>query len=102
MKPGGAVLAALISLWASAVDAQQLDFKRVSRSGDELLNYRWKDAAKHDYAVNLTLTRDAIKEAEASFREFSMDAMWRTLEADLRDAAGTQKIGGRKAGATGL
>lgn len=85
MKLGGAVVAALISLWANAVAAQQLDFKRVSRSGDELLSYRWKDSAKHDYTVAFTLTRDAIKEAEASFREFSMDAMWRTLEADLRD-----------------
>ena len=85
MRPGGAVVAALISLWANAVDAQQLDFKRVSRSGDELLSYRWKDSAKHDYTVAFTLTRDVIKEAEASFHEFSMDAMWRTLEADLRD-----------------
>jgi hypothetical protein len=85
VRLGGAVLAALISLWADAVAAQQLDFKRVSRSGDELLGYRWKDSAKHDYTVAFTLTRDAIKEAEASFREFSMDAMWRTLEADLRD-----------------
>jgi hypothetical protein len=85
VKPGGAVVAALISLWGNAVAAQQLDFKRVSRSGDELLSYRWKDTGKHDYTVAFTLTRDAIKEAEASFREFSMDAMWRTLEADLRD-----------------
>ena len=85
MKLAGAALAALISLWANAVAAQQLDFKRISRSGDELLGYRWKDWAKHDYTVAFTLTRDAIKEAEASFRDFSMDAMWRTLEADLRD-----------------
>lgn len=85
MRLAGAVVAALISLWASAVAAQQLDFKRVSRSGDELLSYRWKDSAKHDYTAAFTLTRDAIKEAEASFHDFSMDAMWRTLEADLRD-----------------
>ena len=85
MRLGGAVVAALISLWTSAVAAQQLDFKRVSRSGDELLSYRWKDSAKHDYTAAFTLTRDAIKEAEASFHDFSMDAMWRTLEADLRD-----------------
>src|SRR5260370_1008768 len=37
------------------------------------------------HAAAFTLTRDAIKEAEASFREFSMDAMWRPLELDLRD-----------------
>jgi hypothetical protein len=81
----GAVLAALIAFWTGAADAQQLDFKRVSRSGDELLSYRWKDSSRHEYAASFTLTRDAIKEAETSFHEFSMDAMWRTLEADLRD-----------------
>jgi len=85
VKPGGAVLAALIAFCAGAAEAQQLDFKRISRSGDELLGYRWKDTEHHDHAVAFTLTRDAIKEAEASFREFSMDAMWRTLELDLRD-----------------
>src|SRR5262245_24334815 len=82
-------MAALISLsanlYASAVEAQQLDFNRISRSGDELLSYRWKDSEKHEYGLNFTLTRAAIKEAEASFHEFSMDAMWRALELDLRD-----------------
>jgi len=85
VKRGGAVLAALIVFCAGVAEAQQLDFKRISRSGDELLSYRWKGAEHHDHAVAFTLTRDAIKEAEASFREFSMDAMWRTLELDLRD-----------------
>jgi hypothetical protein len=85
VKPGGAVLAALIALCAGAVDAQQLDFRRISRSGDELLSYRWKDADHHERAVAFTLTRQAIKEAETSFLEFSMDAMWRSLELDLRD-----------------
>ena len=84
MKLAGAALAALIAFCAAA-EAQQVDFKRISRSGDELLSYRWKDAERHEHAVAFTLTRDAIKEAEASFREFSMDAMWRTLELDLRD-----------------
>ncbi len=84
MKLGGAVLAALIA-FCSAAEAQQVDFKRISRSGDELLSYRWKDAERHDHAAAFTLTRDAIKEAEASFREFSMEAMWRTLEGELRD-----------------
>jgi hypothetical protein len=85
VRLGGAVLAALVVFWAGAVDAQQLDFKRVSRSGDELLSYRWKDGRQREYATAFTLTRDAIKEAQASFREFSMDAMWRTLETELRD-----------------
>ncbi len=84
MRLGGAVLAALV-VWVTAADAQQLDFKRASQSGDELLSYRWKDWNKREYATSFTLTRDAIKEAETSFRDFSMDAMWRTLEAELRD-----------------
>jgi hypothetical protein len=81
----GAALAALIALWTGVAGAQQLDFKRVSRSGDELLSYRWKDARKQEHAMAFTLTREAIKEAEASFHDFSMDDMWRTLEAELRD-----------------
>jgi hypothetical protein len=84
VKLGGAVFAALILLSGGA-EAQQLDFRRVSRSGDELLSYRWKDSEKHEHAVAFTLTRQAIKEAETSFVEFSMDAMWRYLELDLRD-----------------
>jgi hypothetical protein len=84
VKLAGAALAALIA-FSGVAGAQQLDFKRISRSGDELLSYRWKDVERHEHAVAFTLTRDAIKEAEASFHEFSMDAMWRTLELDLRD-----------------
>src|SRR5438552_1959134 len=79
-------------LCSAVAEAQQLDFKRISRSGDELLSYRWKDADRHEYDVAFTLTRDAIGEAEASFREFSMDAMWRAIEADLRDEV--ERFGG--------
>lgn len=85
MRPVGAVLAALMILCGAVVEAQQLDFKRVSQGGDELLSYRWKDADRREYDVAFTLTREAIKEAEASFHDFSMDAMWRALELDLRD-----------------
>ena len=79
------VLAAVLVLAAGSAHAQQLDFKRVSRSGDELLSYRWQDSDKREYTTAFTLTKDAIKEAETSFREFSMSAMWRYLEVDLRD-----------------
>jgi len=72
-------------LFAGGVQAQQVDFKRVSRSGDELLAYRWVDADKREHLTSFTLTRDAIKEAEESFREFSLAAMWRYLEVDLRN-----------------
>src|SRR5262249_22759584 len=89
VRLGSAVMAALVSLSASlctsAVEAQQLDFNRITRSGDELLSYRWKDAEKHGYGLNFTLTRAAIKEAEASLHYSSMEAMWRALELDLRD-----------------
>jgi hypothetical protein len=79
------VLSCSVGSVGSGAEAQQLDFKRVSRSGDELLSYRWRDSEKHEYAANFTLTKDAIKEAETSFQEFSLSAMWRYLEVDLRD-----------------
>jgi len=84
VRLAGAAVAALVAL-CGAAEAQQVDFKRISRSGDELLSYRLKDAERHEHAAAFTLTRAAIREAEASFREFSMDAMWRTLELELRD-----------------
>ncbi len=71
--------------------AQQLDFKRVSRSGDELLSYRWRDSEKREYSTAFTLTKQAIQQSETSFREFSLNAMWRYLELDLRDE--TEKFG---------
>jgi hypothetical protein len=80
----GAVLAALLAL-ASGAEAQQLDFRRVSRSGDELLSYRWRDHDRRERTMAFTLTRQAIKEAEASFAELSMDGMWKLVERDLRD-----------------
>ena len=85
MRLGRAALAALVLLLAAPVDAQQLDFKRVSRSGDELLSYRWRDHGKHVHTTSFTLTRQAIREAESSFAEFSLEAMWRVVERDLRD-----------------
>jgi hypothetical protein len=80
----GAALAALIALSMGA-EAQQLDFKRVSRSGDELLSYRWRDHDKHVHTLAFTLTRQAIREAESAFAEFSLEAMWPVVERDLRD-----------------
>jgi hypothetical protein len=71
--------------------AQQLDFKRISRSGDELLSYRWRDSDKREYSTAFTLTKQAIQQSETSFREFSLNAMWRYLELDLRDE--TQRFG---------
>jgi hypothetical protein len=85
MRLAGAALAALMALCSVGAGAQQLDFKRVSRSGDELLSYRWKAADRRQHDLAFTLTDEAIHEAEASFHEFSMDAMWRSLELDLRD-----------------
>jgi hypothetical protein len=85
------VLAALVA--GSGAEAQQLDFKRVSRSGDELLSYRWRDSARHERGVAFTLTRQAIREAESSFDEFSMEGMWKVIERDLRDEVA--RAGGR-------
>ena len=61
MRLGRAVLAALVLFLAAPVEAQQLDFKRVSRSGDELLSYRWRDQGKHVHALSFTLTKQAIE-----------------------------------------
>ena len=84
MLLGRTILAAL-ALWGGSVEAQQLDFSRISRSGDELLTYRWRDHERREHTTAFTLTKQAIGDAEASFAEFSMDAMWRLLERDLRD-----------------
>lgn len=85
-----AVLLPLVLAGGSA-QAQQIDFKRSSRSGDELLSYRWRDPEKREYTTAFTLTKDAIRQSETSFREFSLNAMWRYLELDLRDE--TEKFG---------
>ena len=85
---------ALLLVGGGAADnaqSQQLDFKRVSRSGDELLSYRWRDSDKREYSTAFTLTKQAIQQSETSFREFSLNAMWRFLELDLRDE--TEKFG---------
>jgi hypothetical protein len=78
-------------LACGSAEAQQIDFKRTSRSGDEQLSYRWRDAGRHEYSTAFTLTKAEIAQSEASFRDFSLDAMWRSLEADLRDE--TEKFG---------
>ena len=90
----GLLLAALVAL-VSGAEAQQLDFKRISRSGDELLSYRWRDTDRREHNVAFTLTRQAIKEAEASFAEFSLEAMWRVVERDLREEVERFGNGGR-------
>lgn len=84
MRLCGAAVAALVLLGGIA-QAQQLEFGRISRGGDEQLSWRWRDSAGLERRTSFTLTKEAIAEAEASFRDFSMDTMWRTLEADLRE-----------------
>lgn len=79
------LLAAALLVVCGDAHAQQLAFKRELRSGDELLAYRWRDADKREYSTAFTLTKDAIRQSETSFREFSINAMWRYLEIDLRD-----------------
>ncbi len=78
------LLAALVA-FASGAEAQQLDFKRISRSGDELLSYRWRDDLRKEHSVAFTLTRQAIREAEDSFAQYSLQGMWQVVEQDLRD-----------------
>jgi hypothetical protein len=84
MPLGRAALAAVL-LWCGGVDAQQLDFGRISRSGDELLTFRWRDLDRREHTTAFTLTKQAIQDSEASFAEFSMDSLWRLLERELSD-----------------
>ncbi|MBS0527273.1 MAG: hypothetical protein JSS04_26835 [Proteobacteria bacterium] len=83
MRLGLLLLALLV--FAPAVEAQQLAFKRISRSGDELLSYRWRDYLRQEHGVSFTLTRQAIREAEDSFAQYSLQDMWQVVERDLRD-----------------
>ena len=83
--------AVLLLAIGGGAHAQQLDFKRESRSGDEKLAYRWRGADGREYTAGFTLTKAAIRQAEESFRDFSLEAMWRVVEADLRDE--TQRFG---------
>jgi hypothetical protein len=80
----GLLLLALVA-FASGAEAQQLDFKRISHSGDELLSYRWRDYLRQEHSVSFTLTRQAIREAEDSFAQYSLQGMWQGVEQDLRD-----------------
>ena len=84
MHLGRSAFAAL-ALWCGAAEAQQLDFKRNSRSGDEHLSFRWRDHERREHTTAFTLTKQAIREAEASFVEFSIEAMWWHLEHELKD-----------------
>jgi hypothetical protein len=89
----GWLAAGALLLVSGTAYGQQIDFGRVSLSGDERLSWRWRGAGGNDRSTAFTLTKDAIAEAEASFRDFSMEGMWRTLEAALRDEVAAAKIG---------
>ena len=77
-------VALVLLLAAGRAEAQQVDFSKVSRGGSDQLSWRWRGNDGRDLATSFTLSKEAIGEAEASFRDFSMDTMWRQLEADLR------------------
>jgi len=82
---GALLLTVALVAVATGAAAQQLDFSRASRSGDERLSYRWLDADRQDREVSFTLARSAIKDAETSFYEYSLDMMWRVVARDLHD-----------------
>lgn len=77
-------IALLMVLAAGQAEAQQLDFNKVSRGGADQLSWRWRGSDGRDLSASFTLSKEAIGEAESSFRDFSMDTMWRQLEVDLR------------------
>ena len=86
----GLLLVAMVA-FASGAHAQQLDFKRISRSGDELLSYRWRDYLRQEHSVAFTLTRQAIREAEDSFAQYSLQDMWQVV-----DQVATYYLGGAR------
>lgn len=81
----GRLALVLSILWSGVAEAQQLDFSRVTRSGDERLNYRWRDLERREQATAFTLTRHDIRNAETSFKDFSLDGMWDDIATNLRD-----------------
>lgn len=81
----GRLALVLSILWSGVAEAQQLDFSRVTRSGDERLSYRWHDLDRREQVTAFTLTRQDIRDAEASFNDFSLDGMWDAIAANLRD-----------------
>lgn len=81
----GRLALVLSILWSGGAEAQQFDFSRVTRSGDERLSYRWRDLDRREQATAFTLTRQDIRDAEASFMDFSFDGMWEDISANLRD-----------------
>ncbi len=81
----GRLALVLSILWSGGAEAQQLDFSRITRSGDERLSYRWRDLDRREQATAFTLARQDIRDAEASFKEFSLDGMWDDIAANLRD-----------------
>jgi len=85
MRARTVVLAALGLALALPASAQQLDFKRSSRSGDDLLSYKWRDHERREHSLAFTITKEEIRKAESSFMEFSLDGMWRLVEAGIRD-----------------
>ncbi len=96
MRPALLLFALLAALGvADTAEAQQVEFKRVIRSGEERLYYRWRDHGRQEFNTSFTLAREAVRQAEGSFREFSLEAMWRVIEADMRDEVAASGQGAR-------
>ncbi len=96
MRPALLLLALLAALGvAGSVEAQQVEFKRTIRAGEERLFYRWRDYSRQEFNTTFSLSREAVRQAEGSFREFSVDAMWRVIETDMRGEIAVSSQGAR-------
>jgi len=84
MRVAAALLALALATGAPAA-AQQLEFKSSVRSGDIRLAYRWRDHGGREVNTAFSLSRDMVREAEASFADFSLEGMWRAIEVELGD-----------------
>ena len=49
------------------------------------MSYRWRDYLRQEHSIAFTLTRQAIREAEELFAQYSLQDMWQVVERDLRD-----------------
>ena len=96
MRLGLPLLALLALLGLGAVaDAQQLEFKRTILTDDERLSYGWRDHEQREFSTVFMLTRQVVRTAESSFRDFSLEAMWRVIEADMHEEIDRSARGAR-------
>jgi hypothetical protein len=75
----------------SASSAQQLAYDQRSWGSDIEFSYRFRDAGRREHALSFRVPERDVEEAMASFRSFSLGALYQHMDAAVAEA-------GRKAG----